>query len=66
MFSRVTSTNRNAKVGSDGAEREVRPRARVEGGTEGRVRGGRSRGDNTTFIAINAKPREFGEQGDKF
>ena len=53
-------------MGSGGSEREERPRAGVERGAEGRVRGGRSRGDNTTFISIDAKPRELGEPGDKF
>ena len=52
-------------MGGDRSEREERPRAGGERGTERRVGGGRCRGDDAAFIRVDAEAREFREGGDE-
>ena len=55
----------NPQVGRRGAEGKIGPGAAEELSTEGVVGGGRGRGDNTTFVAINAQTREARKDGDE-
>ena len=52
-------------MSSNRSERKERPRTGGKGGTKDRVRGGRSRRYDATFVGVDAETREFREGGDE-